>query len=280
MRGGDVVPIDETLEHVRAEGCRRGDRDAGHAARGLMRIGRPVGPSQAKPERLRVRGRLVARASARGRAGAVREAASMIAHEFRIKPLSEDEPGAQLPERLAARVRLRAVDDQRPVEVIELVLDDTRVGAFELERHGLAVRPSRRPSPSRRAPPALGPARASTSCSTSVSLPMAVTTGFTSTRSSPSSVQTKNRRRMPTCVAARRRPRVVHEPDHPLGDPAKLVVPLVDLRGAHAQDRSPYCRICASATSRRMSRSASARASASVSSFSCSSCSWSGWSCS
>src|SRR5262245_26405109 len=45
----------------------------------------------------------------------------------------------QARERRAARLLRRAVDDQDPVEVVELVLGDARGEALELERELLAV---------------------------------------------------------------------------------------------------------------------------------------------
>ena len=64
--------------------------------------------------------------------------------DARHRGLRQDEARAQLPERLAARVRVGAIDDERAVQVVELVLDDPRVGTLQLE--GRRIRPSR-PSP-------------------------------------------------------------------------------------------------------------------------------------
>ena len=48
----------------------------------------------------------------------------------------QDEPGAQLGHCLAARLRIRAIDDHLAVEVVELVLDDAGGHALELEVNG------------------------------------------------------------------------------------------------------------------------------------------------
>ena len=152
----------------------------------------------------------------------------------------EDEPGAELRERLAPRFGVGPVEQQHPVEVVELVLHDPR-----------------RVDPRARATPAPVASRASTcilarrstgtrtvpserqpSSSDSVSSPTGVTTGLTSDavlaveRADEEAAKDPDlRRREPDAVG------VVHERDHPPAHLVELLVELLDLVRTHAQHR-------------------------------------------
>ena len=134
---------------------------------------------------------------------------------------------AELRERLAARLRVGAIDDQRAVEVVELVLDDPRRQTLELELHRLAarVRPSIVTSGGRSTGTRTGPSERQPSSSTSVSPPASAITGLTSTCPRRRRWKTKRRRRMPTCVAASPTPSAsCISADHALGQPRELLV--------------------------------------------------------
>ena len=116
----------------------------------------------------------------------------------------EDEPRPEDAESLPPRLLIGPVDDQLPVEMVELVLDDARREPFERERDGVAG-----------SVPALdGHLHGALDVDADGAegeapflvdldrLARSVSTGLTSTWSSPSSWNTNTRRRTPTCVAA------------------------------------------------------------------------------
>ena len=149
--------------------------------------------------------------------------------------LAENRLRAECRHRLAARLRRRPLEDQHPVEMVELVLHDARVEPLELEPDGAPVtswassatvdgRSTGMSTPwSDRHP----------SSSVSSSSPEPTMRGLIAAVGSSSSPRrkTNTRRRMPDLVGGEADAvRVLHQPAHPLDEP---------LRGPRRTPRPP-----------------------------------------
>ena len=218
LKDGDPEPLGDDLRRRRGEPAAASRRRIGPCQERCDLVARREPPSTSAPKGAVAATAIVPWRSARGRGGGGASPSASRRDSASVRSMHE----------LA-------------VEVVDLVLDDTCAVALELERIGLAfvvLRLDRDPqgaldrhahAPEREA--ALG-------CRISLSSPTGITTGFTIGLSSPSSVQTKKRRRMPTCVAASPTPSasciswIIRSLDR-----TKLLVELLDLVRAHPQHR-------------------------------------------
>ena len=156
--------------------------------------------------------------------------------------LAEDGARPQRRERLLAVLVVGAVDDQHAVEVVELVLHDARARTRRA-RSGRRRRSGPCPRARRRVERSTGTrtpcSERQPSSSDSVSSPRSTTTGLTIARGASSSgSKTNTRRSTPTCVAASPTPCAsCISVDHPLDEPAEVVVELLDLVRLHPQRR-------------------------------------------